>query len=120
MDMLPFLAAGLVAIILVVVAILLLRRAEEDPLAQRIDEFAAREEPSTIEDIELSLPITDRIVVPILRKLSEEYLSPAGISRQPRQYFGGRVLGDSWCYHHWPGRVDLFLPWKVRRHQQRS
>jgi tight adherence protein C len=71
MDMLPFLAAGLLAILLVVVAILLLRRAEEDPLAQRIDEFAAREEPSTIEDIELSLPITDRIVVPILRKLSE-------------------------------------------------
>jgi tight adherence protein C len=71
MDMLPFIAAGLVAILLVVVAILLLRRAEEDPLAQRIDEFAAREEPSTIEDIELSLPITDRIVVPILRKLSE-------------------------------------------------
>ena len=71
MDMLPFLTAGLVAILLVVVAILLLRRAEEDPLAQRIDEFAAREEPSTIEDIELSLPITDRIVVPILRKLSE-------------------------------------------------
>ncbi len=71
MDMLPFLVAGLVAILLVVVAILLLRRAEEDPLAQRIDEFAAREEPSTIEDIELSLPITDRIVVPILRKLSE-------------------------------------------------
>ena len=71
MDMLPFLAAGLVAILLVVVAILLLRRAEEDPLAVRIDEFAAREEPTTIEDIELSLPITDRLVVPILRKLSE-------------------------------------------------
>jgi tight adherence protein C len=71
MDILPFLVAGLVAILLVVVAILLLRRAEDDPLAQRIDEFAAREEPTTIEDIELSLPITDRIVVPILRKLSE-------------------------------------------------
>ncbi len=71
MDILPFLGAGLAAILLVVVAILLLRRAEEDPLAQRIDEFAAREEPTTIEDIELSLPITDRIVVPILRKLSE-------------------------------------------------
>lgn len=71
MEMLPFLAAGLVAILLVVVAILLLRRAEEDPLAMRIDEFAAREEPTTIEDIELSLPVTDRIVVPILRKLGE-------------------------------------------------
>ena len=71
MDMLPFLTAGLVAILLVVVAILLLRRAEEDPLTLRIDEFAAREEPTTIEDIELSLPITDRIFVPILRRLSD-------------------------------------------------
>ena len=71
MDTLPFLAAGLGAIVLVVIGILLLRRAEDDPLSVRIDEFASREEPTTIEDIELSLPITDRIVVPILRRLGE-------------------------------------------------
>ncbi len=71
MESIPFLAAGLLAVLLVLVAILLLRRAEEDPLAARIDEFAAREEPTTIEDIELSMPITDRIVVPILRRLGE-------------------------------------------------
>ena len=46
---------GLLAVALVVVSILLLRRAEADPLAVRIDEYAAREEPVTIEEIELLL-----------------------------------------------------------------
>ena len=63
--------AGLLAVALVIISILLLRRAEEDPLAVRIDEYASREEAVTIEEIELSLPITDRVIVPILRRLSE-------------------------------------------------
>jgi tight adherence protein C len=62
---------GLLAIALVIISILLLRRAEEDPLSVRIDEYASREEAVPIEEIELSLPVTDRIVVPVLRKLSE-------------------------------------------------
>ena len=61
---------GLLAVALVVISILLLRRAEEDPLAVRIDEYASREEAVPIEDIELSLPITDRLVVPVLRTFS--------------------------------------------------
>jgi tight adherence protein C len=61
---------GLLAVALVIISILLLRRAEEDPLAVRIDEYASREEAVPIEEIELSLPITDRIVVPVLRSLS--------------------------------------------------
>ena len=63
--------AGLLAVALVIISILLLRRAEEDPLAVRIDEYASREEAVTIEEIELSLPVTDRLIVPILRRLSE-------------------------------------------------
>lgn len=58
------------AFVLIIASILLLRRAEEDPLSVRIDEYAAREEPASMEDIELSLPITDRIFVPIVRRLS--------------------------------------------------
>ena len=68
---LTIIGAGLLAIVLVIVSILLLRRAEEDPLAVRIDEYASREEPVSIEDIELSLPVTDRLIVPVLRRLSE-------------------------------------------------
>jgi tight adherence protein C len=56
---------------MVILSILLLRRAETDPLAARIDEYAAREEAVSIEDIELSMPVTDRVIVPILRKLGE-------------------------------------------------
>jgi len=65
------LAAALFAVVMVVLSVLLLRRAEEDPLSMRIDEYAAREEAVTIEDIELSLPVTDRIIVPILRRLGD-------------------------------------------------
>ncbi len=60
-----------VALGIIGLSIVLLRRAEEDPLTVRIDEFAAREEIVSIEEIELSLPITDRIFVPILRRISE-------------------------------------------------
>jgi len=68
----PIVTIGVVAAagILILMSLVLLRRAEEDPLSERIDEYASREEPVTIEEIELSLPITDRVFVPILRRLS--------------------------------------------------
>ena len=55
------------ALLMLVISIVLLRRAEEDPLGQRMNEFAARDELVTMEEIELSLPISDRIFVPLLR-----------------------------------------------------
>lgn len=61
----------LLAIILVISSILLLRRSEGDPLAIRIDEYAAREEVVPIEEIELSLNFSDRILVPMVRRLSK-------------------------------------------------
>lgn len=68
----PFLLIlGIAAVVIIMVSILLLRRSEEDPLSARIDEFAVREEAVSIEDIELSLPITDRIFVPIIRRVSD-------------------------------------------------
>lgn len=70
-TMLLLLIVAVVAVILIVASIFLLRRAETDPLSARIDEFAAREELVSIEDIELSLPISDRIFVPIIRKISD-------------------------------------------------
>lgn len=59
--------AGAFAFILIIVSVLLLRRAEEDPLGSRIEQYASREEAVPIEEIELSMPITDRIFVPMLR-----------------------------------------------------
>lgn len=70
--MTPILIVGgiFIVIFLVVFGIILLRRSEGDPLAVRIDEYAAREEAASIEEIELSLPITDRIFLPIVRRAS--------------------------------------------------
>jgi tight adherence protein C len=60
-----------VALMFMAFSVVLLRRSEEDPLTARIDEFAAREEIVSIEEIELSLPISDRIFLPIIRRISE-------------------------------------------------
>ncbi len=62
---------GIFSILIMVTSVLMLRRAEDNPLAARIDEFAAREEVVSIEEIELSMPITDRIFVPLIRRASE-------------------------------------------------
>ncbi len=67
MPALVIVIAGTLAFFLIIASILLLRRAEEDPLGVRIDQYAAREEAVSIEEIELSLPFTDRLIVPMLR-----------------------------------------------------
>ena len=71
MSPLILLLAGFAAVIIIIASIFLLRRAEDDPLTARIDEFASREEVVSIEEIELSMPISDRIFVPLIRKISD-------------------------------------------------
>lgn len=68
----PILILGLGggAFILIIASVLLLRRSEADPLGARIDEYAAREEPTSIEEIELSLSLSDRIFVPMVRRIA--------------------------------------------------
>ena len=44
---------------------------ESDPLQQRLAEFAARGETASLEQIELSQPITERVVFPVARRLGE-------------------------------------------------
>jgi len=57
------------AILLIVVG---LRDAgERDPLEERLAEFAARGETATLEEIELSQPIADRVILPLARKFGE-------------------------------------------------
>ena len=66
-----------VAVLVVVGAVILvivgLREASNkiDPLEERLLEFASRGEDVTLEEIELSQPITDRIILPLARKLGE-------------------------------------------------
>jgi tight adherence protein C len=57
------------AVILIVVG---LRDASEgDPLQERLAEFAARGEQATLEEIELSQPISERVFLPLARRLGE-------------------------------------------------
>ncbi len=44
---------------------------ESDPLQQRLAEFAARGETASLEQIELSQPITERVIFPVARRLGE-------------------------------------------------
>jgi len=42
-----------------------------DPLQERLAEFASRGETATLEEIELSQPLTERIIIPVARRLGE-------------------------------------------------
>jgi tight adherence protein C len=57
------------AIILVFVGLRDTQR--DDPLQSRLAEFAAKGETATLEEIELSQPLTERIIMPLARKLGE-------------------------------------------------
>src|SRR4030043_1370655 len=73
MATLPLFIIGIViligAIILVIVGIKSPQGA--DPLEDRMAEFAARGETVSLEEIELSQPFSQRIVVPIAKKMGE-------------------------------------------------
>ncbi len=59
---------GVVAAI--AMALLILRRAEGDPLQDRLAEYGARDEPVSLEEVEMSLSFTDRILVPVMRTIA--------------------------------------------------
>lgn len=62
-------AAGAVILLLGFVAISLLRNDDGgDALSRRISEYAAREEVADIEEIELSLGVRERLIIPFLRQ----------------------------------------------------
>ena len=42
-----------------------------DPLEERLAEFASRGETATLEEIELSQPISERVILPAARKFGE-------------------------------------------------
>ncbi len=56
--------------LLIAAALLVLRRAEGDPLQDRLAEYGARDEPVSLDEVEMSLSFTDRILVPMTRGLA--------------------------------------------------
>jgi tight adherence protein C len=70
---------GILVVVIVVVAIAAVlvfagsRRAksEEDPLAARLAEFSERGDVTSLEEIELSQPFSDRVILPMARRLGD-------------------------------------------------
>jgi tight adherence protein C len=73
----PFTTVLIILIVLIIIGAIVLvlvgvRDASgEDPLQERLAEFAARGETVNLEQIELSQPFSDRVVVPLARKFGE-------------------------------------------------
>ena len=71
----PIAIIGIVIIILVLAVILVVAgiRAPRisDPVSERLAEYSTRDEPMTLEEIELSLGLYERIVLPIFNKIGE-------------------------------------------------
>ncbi|MGQ0604823.1 MAG: type II secretion system F family protein [Anaerolineales bacterium] len=65
---------GLVVIIVVAIALVVVGRrsqAAEDPLQARLAEYSTRDRPISLEEIEMSQPLSERIFLPALRRLGE-------------------------------------------------
>ena len=60
-----------VAILLVAAGIRKSKNAIEDPLAARLAEYSQRGESVSLEEIELAQPFSDRVIMPIMRRLGE-------------------------------------------------
>lgn len=87
------------AIVLVVVGIRKAKAQEEDPLAERLAEYSQRGETVSLEEIELSQPFSQRVVMPIMRRLGDisSRFTPQHVLEQTRIRL--ELAGN-------PGRMD--------------
>jgi tight adherence protein C len=69
----PLFIIGLVILIGAVILVIVGIKSPQgtDPLEDRLAEFAARGETASLEEIELSQPFSQRIIVPIAKKMGE-------------------------------------------------
>jgi tight adherence protein C len=94
-----FLAVIIGAIALVVTGIRKSKTQEGDPLAKRLAEYSQRGEAVSLEEIELSQPFSERVTLPILRRLGEisSRFTPQRVVEQTRKRL--ELAGN-------PGRMD--------------
>jgi tight adherence protein C len=87
------------AIALVVVGIRKSKSQDEDPLAERLAEYSQRGEAVSLEEIELSQPFSQRVVMPIMRRLGDvsSRFTPQHVLEQTRLRL--ELAGN-------PGRMD--------------
>lgn len=109
MQLLPLI--GLLALVAVIGLFLILRsRTSSQSIEDRLDELAASGQDFTLEDIELSQPFSQRVLMPMLEKLSQiaqrftpsntieatrHKLELGGIAHKikPAQFMGIRIMG---------------------------
>src|SRR5512135_3901821 len=63
-------AAVLVGVAIIVIVVALGSRKPSDSLSARLAEYSLRETPATLEEIELSMPFSERILQPMVRRAS--------------------------------------------------
>jgi tight adherence protein C len=87
------------AVVLVVAGIRKSKTQEEDPLAARLAEFSQRGEAVSLEEIELSQPFSERVIMPIIRKMGElsSRFTPQHVLEQTRKKL--ELAGN-------PGKMD--------------
>lgn len=73
MPVLPMLLGLLVVVVLAVVLVIAGMRAPRatDPIQERLAELSVRDEPMTLEEIELSLSFYERVILPFFNKIGE-------------------------------------------------
>ena len=91
--------AVVVGLVLLIYAVVLFQRVENDALSDRINEYASREEIASIEDIELSLSFSDRVIVPTMQRLSQTVarFAPQSLLEQTQRQLeiSGKTLSAS-------------------------
>jgi len=92
-------AVIVVAVVLVVAGVRRSKAQTEDPLAVRLAEYSQRGEAVSLEEIELSQPFADRIILPLMRRLGEisARFTPQNVLEQTRHRL--ELAGN-------PGRMD--------------
>ncbi len=89
----------IIILIILIYLVVAFQRIENNALSDRINEYAAREEIASIEDIELSLSFNDRVIVPLMKRLSEtvaRYAPQAMLEQTQRQLeVSGKTLSAS-------------------------
>jgi tight adherence protein C len=87
------------AVLLVVTGVRKAKNLSEDPLAERLAEYSQRGDAVSLEEIELSQPFADRVILPIVRKLGDlsSRFTPQHVLEQTRKRL--ELAGN-------PGKMD--------------
>jgi tight adherence protein C len=93
------LAILVVAALVVVAGVRKSKNLTDDPLAERLAEYSQRGESVSLEEIELAQPFSERVVMPIMRRLGEvsTRFTPQNVLEQTRKRL--ELAGN-------PGRMD--------------